>query len=184
MNRASDHSPGLPIMPPEVQSECQGPGALESWEKHFTPSTRCASADISVTGFQRSVFPIVPDPNPVSWAGMRVLVVDDNEDARDLLDQVLKYAGAAVRLAATAREAVEALDDIDVVVTDYAMPGETGLWLLERAQERARPLPVIVVTGYADLHAPQIAGAPFARVLRKPVDPWWLCRVIREVVSA
>jgi ATP-binding cassette, subfamily B, bacterial len=122
------------------------------------------------------------DPGPLSCAGMRVLVVDDHDDARDLLDQVLTYAGATVRLAATAREAVEALADIDVVVTDYSMPGETGVWLLERARERPQPLPVIVVTGYADLHATELAGAPFARILRKPVDPWRLCRVIRDVV--
>ena len=38
--------------------------------------------------------------------------------------------------------------------------------------ERARPVPVILVTGYADLYAKQLATAPFAQVLRKPVDPW------------
>jgi CheY-like chemotaxis protein len=35
------------------------------------------------------------------------------------------------------------LADIDIVVTDYFMPGETGLWLLERICERSQPVPVI-----------------------------------------
>jgi CheY-like chemotaxis protein len=82
-----------------------------------------------------------------------------------------------------AREAIAALDHVDVVITDYAMPGDTGLWLLERARERLRPVPVIVLTGYAELNAAELAAAPFARVLRKPVDPWRLCRVVRDVAD-
>jgi hypothetical protein len=42
---------------------------------------------------------------------------------------------------------------------------------------------VIVVTGYADLQLAELARAPFARVLRKPVDPWVLCTVVREVAD-
>ena len=121
------------------------------------------------------------DADAAPLAGLRVLIVDDHDDSRDVLKQVLTYAGARVRLAQSAREAVIALEDIDVVVTDYSMPGDTGLWLLERVRERARPVPVIVVTGYADLHVRELAAAPFARVLRKPVDPWELCDLIREV---
>jgi CheY-like chemotaxis protein len=49
--------------------------------------------------------------------------------------------------------------------------------------ELARPVPVIVVTGYADRYAEQLARAPFARVLRKPIDPWQLCAVIAAVLA-
>jgi CheY-like chemotaxis protein len=63
------------------------------------------------------------------------------------------------------------------------MPGDTGLWLLERVREGPRPVPVVVLTGYADLHARELGAAAFARVLRKPVDPWQLCRVIRELAG-
>ena len=73
------------------------------------------------------------------------------------------------------------LDEVDVVVTDYSMPGDTGLWLLEQSRSRARPVPVIVVTGYADLHLAELVTAPFARVLHKPVDPWAICREVRDV---
>jgi CheY-like chemotaxis protein len=125
----------------------------------------------------------VPDAALPSLAGVQVLVVDDHHDTRQVFDQALGLAGAVVSLAASAREALGYLDRVAVIVTDYAMPGETGLWLLERVLERAQPVPVILVTGYADLYAKQLATAPFARVLRKPVDPWQLCTAIAAVLG-
>jgi CheY-like chemotaxis protein len=122
------------------------------------------------------------DASRPALAGLRILVVDDHEDTRDLMEQALIHAGASVVAAASARGAARALDSIDIVVTDYSMPGETGLWLLERVCERPRPVPVIVLTGYADLYAKELAKAPFARVLRKPLDPWQLCHVITAVL--
>jgi CheY-like chemotaxis protein len=121
-------------------------------------------------------------PPPGFCTGLRVLVVEDHDDSRDILEHILTYAGATVRSAASALEAVAALDDVDVVVTDYSMPGGTGLWLLDRARERPRPVPVIVLTGYAERQVSELAAAPFARVLRKPVDPWLLCQEVRAVV--
>jgi CheY-like chemotaxis protein len=125
----------------------------------------------------------VSDVELPSLAGVQVLVVDDHQDTRELLEQVLSTAGAAVTAAASAREALGHVDRAALIVTDYAMPGETGLWLLERVRERARPVPVILLTGYADLYAKQLATAPFARVLRKPVDPRQLCTVIAAVMD-
>jgi CheY-like chemotaxis protein len=119
-----------------------------------------------------------------SLAGLRILVVEDHDDSRDFLQQVLLHAGASVVTASSAREAITQLEGVDVVVTDFAMPGETGLWLLERVRERPRPVPVIVVTGYADVHAAELSRAPFARVLRKPADPWQLCAEVRAVARA
>jgi diguanylate cyclase len=125
----------------------------------------------------------VSEPGVPSCAGLHILIVDDHGDTLDLLQQTLTFAGAAVRAVPSAREALAAVDDVDVIVTDYSMPGDTGRWLLERVGERLRPVPVIVLTGYADLYVAELAKAPFARVLRKPMDPWALCRVVREVTG-
>ena len=121
------------------------------------------------------------DPSP-PLAGIHAVIVDDHADTRTLVSEVLTYAGASVIVAASAREAASLLDGADVVVTDYAMPGETGLWLLERVRERRYPVPVIVVTGYADLYAKELRTAPFARVLGKPIDPWQLCETVAAVL--
>jgi CheY-like chemotaxis protein len=81
-----------------------------------------------------------------------------------------------------AREALEIVSAADVIVTDLAMPGEDGVWLLEQVNEHLRPVPVIVVSGFAESQIPRLAQAPFARKLLKPVDPWRLAEVIGEVV--
>jgi CheY-like chemotaxis protein len=117
-------------------------------------------------------------------AGLRALVVDDHEDTRDIYAQALTHAGAAVRVALSARDACAALDEVDVIITDYAMREGSGLWLLAQVQQRARPVPVIAVTGVAAGDDPQLGAASFARVLHKPVDPWVLCAIVREVTGA
>ena len=116
-------------------------------------------------------------------SGVRILVVDDFDDGREVLRQILAHYGATVTTASSAREALAGLDELDVIVTDYSMPGDTGLWLLERVRERGRSLPIIVLTGYAERQAAELRKAPFARVLRKPVDPWALCEEIRGVLG-
>ena len=116
--------------------------------------------------------------------GIRVLVVDDDEDTRALIELVVLYAGARVITASSAPDAIKAVADVDVVVTDYSMPGHTGLWLLERVRERTPDVPVIMLTGYADYLGKHLTQAPFARVLRKPVDPQQVCDTIAEVVGS
>jgi two-component system phosphate regulon response regulator OmpR len=121
------------------------------------------------------------EPKVGMLTGVRVLVVEDHEDSRDILQQVLIHEGALVSTAASAREALAKIGVVDVVVTDVAMPGEGGLWLSAQIEQSPHGLPVIAVTGFAD--DDDVAGASFARVLRKPIDPWRLCTEIREVLG-
>ena len=60
--------------------------------------------------------------------GLRVLVVDDEEDARELIGRALEDKGAQITLAANSHEAIRILesDDIDVLLADIAMPGDDG----------------------------------------------------------
>jgi CheY-like chemotaxis protein len=85
--------------------------------------------------------------------------------------------GAAVVASRSADEAVPHLGQVDVVITDIAMPGHDGFWLLREVQRGHRSLPVIAVSGYSDLQEKALRDAAFTRVLRKPIDPWLLCRV-------
>jgi CheY-like chemotaxis protein len=62
--------------------------------------------------------------------GIRVLVVEDHSDSLDLLLQSLPFMGATVAVAGSAREALPMIVNADVVITDFAMPGEDGVWLL------------------------------------------------------
>jgi CheY-like chemotaxis protein len=115
-------------------------------------------------------------------AGVRVLLVEDHDDSRDMLELALEHVGGALVVAsASADEALAHLGQVDVVVTDIAMPGHDGFWLLCQVQRRHGSTPVIAVSGHADLQERAIREAAFVRVLQKPVDPWVLCR---EVAAA
>ena len=102
--------------------------------------------------------------------GVHILVVDDHEDSREILMHVLRYDGALVTTAATAQEAFDVVDTVDVVLTDVRMPIHDGFWLLERVRQRARRIPVIAISAYSDLDSLTLQHADFDGVLRKPVD--------------
>lgn len=67
-------------------------------------------------------------------------------------------------------------------MTDMSTPGEDGAWLLAQVEQSRRRIPVIVLTGPADHY--NFTGVKFARVLRKPFDPWHLSQEIRAVLGA
>ena len=115
--------------------------------------------------------------------GIHVLVVEDNPDARDLFRTILQYAGALVTVSSGAEQALRLCEQIvpDVILTDIAMPERDGFWLigeLRRGEQDGRRLPVIAVTGQGQGSAGLYDAAGFAEVLRKPIDPWELCRAV------
>jgi CheY-like chemotaxis protein len=115
--------------------------------------------------------------------GRRVLIVEDHADSRHILEQCLMSIGVTVLTAGTAEDALERLDGVEVVVTDFALPGESGVWLLERINESPRPLPVILLSGFAETQIKAVAQAPFARKLLKPFDPWDLAKEIGNLLA-
>jgi CheY-like chemotaxis protein len=125
---------------------------------------------------------MLPDAR-VRLAGIRIVVAEDHADSRDVLEQVLRHLGATVTAVALAREALGMVAVTDIIVTDLQMPDEDGVWLLEQVNQHPRPIPVIVVSGFAECQVPRLAEAPFARKLLKPVNPWDLGEIIRDVLS-
>jgi CheY-like chemotaxis protein len=118
--------------------------------------------------------------------GVHVLVVDDDADAREIVQTVLHYCGALVTQAASASEALRVLGRVtpDVVVSDIAMPDRDGYWLLRqlRALPSTERLPVVAITAHGELHRPErTLDAGFQAHVRKPIDPWELCRVLVSV---
>ena len=81
----------------------------------------------------------------------RILIVDDDRFTRDLLVEILREAGHNVTALADPRDAVAVLRGgrFDLLVTDLVLPHMNGLQLLELGRALARPVDVIVVTGYA-----------------------------------
>jgi CheY-like chemotaxis protein len=120
---------------------------------------------------------------PQSLAGIRILVVEDDDDSREILAQVLILEGATVTAVSTARQALALLSKADIVLTDVAMPGDDGVWLLEQVNQLSRPIPVIAMSGYDESQEPRLAAAPFAGKLLKPLDFDQVSAEIAVVVS-
>lgn len=121
--------------------------------------------------------PSALSPQPL-LAGLRVLVVDNEPDARELVTIVLKQRGAEVRASATAREALEMLKQWkpDVLVSDIGMPGEDGYELIRklRALKSASGglIPALALTGYAGRQdAARALESGYQMHLPKPVAP-------------
>ncbi|MBI3517597.1 MAG: response regulator, partial [Proteobacteria bacterium] len=100
----------------------------------------------------------------------RVLVVDDQDDVRDVAVAYLETLGYDTAEAASGRAALALVEGglaVDLALIDYAMPGMTGLELM-RALETVRPgLAVVIATGYADF-TPDDARLAGLRLLKKP----------------
>ena len=107
-------------------------------------------------------------------SGLDVVIVDDEQDVRDLFRDVLQYAGAHVRAASSAREALSLIEAHmpHVVLSDVMMPHEDGYWLIAaiRAMGRRRPR-ALAITGDAQQHPrDQVLRAGYDTLLNKPVD--------------
>jgi len=130
----------------------------------------------------------VADPHaPPSIAGLRVLVVEDNADTREVLELSLSLMGADVTGAGSVDEAIGAdLTSFDVAVTDLSMPGRNGYDLLHAAHESAPPIPVIALSGYSRQQEEERGGTPerFDGYLMKPVDHTELVTTIHRAVRA
>jgi PAS domain S-box-containing protein len=115
---------------------------------------------------------------PASLRDLRVLVVDDDLDGRDLAALLLVNAGADVRTVGSAADAMTALEEWwpDVLVTDLEMPHEDGYSLLKRARRLAmlhgRRLAALALTAYgrSEDRVRTLAGG-FNLHLAKPADP-------------
>jgi CheY-like chemotaxis protein len=119
--------------------------------------------------------------------GIRVLVVDDDEDARALVQAIVEEAGGSATTADSGAQALERLDEAvpDVLIADLGMPGMDGLALIEAVRRRpdvARAVPAIALTAYArsEDRAAALSGG-FQRHLAKPVDHRLLVSAVRSV---
>jgi PAS domain S-box-containing protein len=130
-----------------------------------------------------------------SLAGLRVLVVDDEPDARDLVRRLLEGAGAEVTTAASAADAVQRLSDAtrsgrppQVIVSDIGMPDEDGYALIRRVRQlppdAGGDIPAAALTAFArseDRTRAMLAG--FQSHVAKPVEPGELVAVVASLAG-
>jgi CheY-like chemotaxis protein len=121
--------------------------------------------------------------------GLRILVVDDEADARELLACFLESAGATVLLAEAAAAALAVLADHtpDVMVSDIGMPGEDGYSLMRSVRSlphaEKRALPAIALTAFTrDVDRECALSAGFDVHLPKPLHPTALMQALHALL--
>nr|MBA3804320.1 response regulator [Acidobacteriota bacterium] len=132
----------------------------------------------------------VPFNCPPELAGLHVLVVDDEADARDLLAVVLESCGSKVIFAGSATEALDALKRLkpDLLISDIEMPGEDGYSLISNVRalkpEEGGQTPAIALTAHARLEdRMRSLSAGFQMHVAKPVEPAELVVVIASLAG-
>src|SRR5712692_860461 len=124
--------------------------------------------------------------------GLRVMVVDDERDAREVLVAMLEHRGAEVIALSSTAEAIEMLARAangcipDVLVSDIGMPGEDGFDLISKVRalepERGGAIPAIALTSYARAEdRARVLAAGFQRHVAKPVEPSTLAALVARL---
>lgn len=117
-----------------------------------------------------------------------ILLVDDEEDIRESLKALFETCleDVEVRTAAGGQAALDILDrePVDVIISDYKMPGMNGLDFLQRAQKRSPSVPRILVTAFPDLEIAirAINEANIENFFTKPFEPEQVLNVVRTLL--
>jgi signal transduction histidine kinase/ActR/RegA family two-component response regulator len=166
-----------------AESEGEGRGAKFTVELPLVHAAREAEAGAPA---ERPGEPAAP---AAEIEDVRVLVVDDEPDTRDLVAFALERCGARVEKAASAEAAIRAItrDPPDVLIADIGMPGEDGYGLIRRVRalppERGGRVPAAALTAYAGEETRERAlAAGFERHVPKPVAPEELAAVVAALV--
>jgi len=138
----------------------------------------------------RRTFDSEPIVRPAALRGLRVLVVDDEADARELMRMILRSSGADVMAAGSADEAFEQVEQWhpDILVSDIGLPGDDGYALIQRLRsreaERGGSIPALALTAYARAEDKARAlAAGFQVHLAKPLEPAEFVAAIANLVK-
>ena len=117
-------------------------------------------------------------------AGLRVLVVDDEPSVRQMIGEALRRSGSTVETATDGQDALEKFqqNEFDIVITDRGMPLMYGDALAVAIKELAPSMPIIMMTGSAEMMIGAGEMPPGVDLLLgKPVTPEWLRQAVTSL---
>jgi PAS domain S-box-containing protein len=172
-----------------VHSEGEGKGATFTINLPFIAVVASETETESANAAAQSDEVISLDGLP-SLDGLKILVVDDEADTRELIREVLKECGSEVILSRSAAEALEALEQYkpDVLISDLGMPDEDGYSLITKIRalpsERGGHIPAAALTAYARAEdRMRVLRSGFQFHLPKPVDSAELVTVVASLAG-
>ena len=112
-----------------------------------------------------------------------ILIVDDEQDLREVLAEYLKDFGAEVHEAASGNQAWKILEEqhVDIIITDMRMPDGNGQEIIKKihASQKLKNLPIIILSGYTDYSADELRNLGVSQFISKPVS----LKKIKETVE-
>lgn len=172
-----------------IEARSLGPGKGATFVVRL-PVSPLVSTTLGVSRVPATTAQAASTSPPVGLDGIRVLVVDDEPDARELVTFVLERSGLEVRGAASVAEALGELRTYtpDVILSDIGMPHEDGYFLIRSvralAAEDKKNIPAIALTAFAgneDRTRALVAG--FNKHMAKPVEPTALLNAIADLTG-
>jgi len=124
----------------------------------------------------------------INIVGVRVLVVEDEEDARELISEILKYAGAEVMAVSSARDGLQSLQStaLDVIISDIGMKDMDGYTFIREVRgsgESYQQTPAIALTAFArPLDSTRALEAGFQMHLGKPINSAALIAAVKSLL--
>ncbi|QIR35434.1 PAS domain S-box protein [Tolypothrix sp. PCC 7910] len=132
-----------------------------------------------------------PPQKVLSLNGIKILVVDDDQDAREFVAFLLEQEMATVVMAASGNEALTALTQFqpNIILSDIGMPGMDGYMLMQKVRalspEQGGLTKAIALTAYAgEYDQKQALKAGFQKHIAKPIEPEILIKAICEMIRA
>ncbi|AFZ13783.1 PAS/PAC sensor hybrid histidine kinase [Crinalium epipsammum PCC 9333] len=155
-----------------------------------------ATFTVTLPLIQQEDVPIINPEVPLSLnvdtsplAGVKILVVDDEPDMRELMLTILELSGAEVQIATSAAEALTKIDSFNanMLISDIGMPEMDGYMLMRQVRQRSPQaggnIMAIALTAYAgEIDQQQALAAGFQRHIAKPVDPVELVKIISNML--
>ncbi|MGI8788014.1 MAG: ATP-binding protein [Pyrinomonadaceae bacterium] len=155
----------------------------------FTVTLPLCDSEIEVADKNEKVSPQKTDP----LDGVKILVVEDDMDSREVLSLFLEQSGATVVSAESARQAITFLNELgddlpDVIVSDLAMPDEDGYGLISRIRkfpvEKGGEIPALALSAFASNENKQKAfDSGFQKYHTKPFEPDGIVEDIRQLLE-
>ena len=172
----------------KAHSDGEGLGSIFTLLLPISPLRRQIAATAATATTSASGTHAIHSPPELN--GLRILIVDDDDDAREMLGAVLEHCKAVVIPAASAAEALELFKTQrpDVLVSDIGMPGEDGHELIRKVRTLSKAnggqTPAVALTAYArQTDRTQAMMAGFDMHVPKPIEPSELSVVIANLIA-
>jgi CheY-like chemotaxis protein len=149
----------------------------------FSPKAHSDNQPVRRSAISPDVVPVKDYP---SLQGLRVLIVDDEFEARKMVATALEMHGVKVVMSPSAQDALNALRSLtfDVLVSDISMPEQDGYFLMRKVRSHYKRLPALALTACdtAEDHR-KVSEAGFQLHIAKPVEAIFLLAAVADLAE-